>query len=78
MGEVKESLHTILTFPPAPDVLNYEQSSKEIFFVTLGVLMNMILVLRLGLKHSIVCLHLKVLSEAAYLGRSESLSFYGG
>ena len=41
----------------------------------LGVLMNTIFVLHLGVKRFIVCLHLNILSEAACLRRSESASF---
>lgn len=51
---------------------------KKNVFMILGVLMNMIFILYLGIKHFIFCLHFDILAKAAYLRRSESVSYYQG
>lgn len=51
---------------------------KGILLTILGVWMNMVFKLYLGIKYFIVCLYLNTSSEAAYLRRSESASFCQG
>lgn len=75
-GAVKESIHAVIFFFSWSFKL-WMKVIRNVFMI-LVVLMNMVFVLYLGIRHFIVCLPLNILSDAAYLRRSESVSFHQG